>query len=130
MNEDNLSYFERRVSQELEEIERQIKELEDEKRALQRQLAKARSERTGLQAVTRKNSLNRVVAENSVIEFLRRNGNKPLSMKQLYKNALLTNYDLKENTFRTYLHRMKEKEIIKPARITGHWILTDGYVPK
>ncbi len=124
MSNDRLTYFEERLTNELKNIEDRIKELEAEKRALQRQLAKAKTERTGLQTATRKNSLNRVVAENSVIEMLKRERN-PVTTKKLYKNAQLTNYDLKENTFRTYLHRMKKRGIIKTGHFSGSWVLTN-----
>jgi hypothetical protein len=123
MNEIELSAFERRLLKEVEKIETQIKELEIEKRALQRQIARSRSERTGIQNVTRKNSLNRVLAENSIIEFIRARG-KECDTKQLYNNAKITNFDLKEATFRTYLHRMKYRRLIETGRSVGTWKLS------
>ena len=122
MNDDNLTYFEKRLLAELEGIETQIKSLDTEKRALQRQLSKARAERTGLQTATRKNSLNRVLAENSIIEALREK-KRPLSTRQLYLNALITHFDLKETTFRSYLHRMKKRGDIKTGGHVGTWEL-------
>ena len=68
---DNLSYLEKRLLGEIEDIESKIRALQMERHVLQKHLAKARAERTGLQDVTRKNSLNRVLAENSVVEFIR-----------------------------------------------------------
>lgn len=121
MEDEKLSYFEKRISREIEEIEARIRSLSLEKTALQRQLAKARADRTGIQSVTRKNSLNRVLAENSVIEYLRDKGRA--STAQLFRHAQLTNFDLKEPTFRTYLHRMKRKDMIKTAHAVGHWEL-------
>ena len=41
--DDNLSYFEKRLTRELEDIEARIKELEEERRALSGQLAKSAS---------------------------------------------------------------------------------------
>ena len=124
MDDDELSYFEKRLTKELEAIEAQISELEGEKRALGRQLAKARAERTGLRFTTRKNSMNRVLAENSVLEKLR-TATKPVSTNDLYLNALSTNYDLKQNTFRSYLHRMKKSGLIKTAKYVGHWAIVE-----
>lgn len=118
-----LSYLEKRLLKEIEEVEGKIIALQTERQVLQKQLAKARAERTGLQEVTRKNSLNRVLAENSVVEFLRER-KRPCSTKELYKNALATNYELKEATFRTYLHRMKQRGLIRSARsAVGTWEL-------
>lgn len=127
MEDEKLSYFEKRISREIEEIEARIKSLNAEKSTLQRQLAKARADRTGIQSVTRKNSLNRVLAENSVVEYLKQHARA--STAQLYRNAQLTNFDLKETTFRTYLHRMKRKDMIKTARAVGHWELVDKLLP-
>ena len=124
MSEEILSAFEKRLLNEVASIEAQIKELTIEKAALQRQIAKARAERTGLQTITRKNSLNRVVAENSVIQTLR-DRKKPRTTKQLYLNALNTNFDLNENTFRNYLHRMKKRGLIETAGRVGVWRLPD-----
>lgn len=124
MTDNELTYFEKRLQIELERIEAQIKTLKSEKSALIKQQAKARAERTGLQAITRKNSINRVLAENSIIEALRLY-KKPLSTDELYKNARLTNFDLKTNTFRTYLHRMKKRDLIKTAKHVGWWELTE-----
>lgn len=126
MEDEKLSYFEKRLTREIEEIEARMKSLSEEKSALQRQLAKARADRTGIQSVTRKNSLNRVLAENSVIEYLKQKGTA--STAQLYRNAQLTNFDLKETTFRTYLHRMKRKDMIKTARTVGRWELVGKLV--
>ena len=118
--DDNLTYFEKRLSRELEDIEARIKELEDERRALSTQLAKARAQREGLQFTTRKNSANRVLAENAVLMALR-DTTKPLSTQELYRKARLTNYDLKETTFRSYLHRMKNRGDIQTAGHVGRW---------
>ena len=109
---------------EVGKIEERIKVLTIEKQALQRQIAKLRGERTGLQEVTRKNSLLRVLAENSVVEYLRVS-DKPATTRRLYDNARSTNYDLKETTFRNYLHRMKVRGMIKNAGHVGVWKLSE-----
>ena len=121
--DDKLTYFEKRLTNELEDISARIKELEDERRALGRQLAKARAEREGLKFTTRKNSTNRVLAENSVLQALR-STSKPLSTQDLFRRARLTNFDLKESTFRSYLHRMKKRGEITTIGHVGRWQLT------
>lgn len=118
--DDNLTYFERRLTRELEDIEARIRGLEDERLTLSRQLAKARAEREGLKFTTRKNSANRVLAENAVLQALRGN-TKPCSTQELYRQARLTNFDLKETTFRSYLHRMKKRGDIQTAGHVGQW---------
>jgi hypothetical protein len=121
-SEQELSFFERRLARELVGIEDKIKALESEALTLRKQLAKAQSERSGLLTATRKNSLNRVLAENSVLEGLR-DKKGPLSTAYLYRRAKNTNPDLRENTFRTYLHRMKKRDLIKTASRAGEWEL-------
>jgi len=117
----DVGVYERRILRELEEIEYKLKELNEDREALKRQLIKARSENDSLKDVSRKNSANRIIIEDSIVEYLK-NNNKPISSKKLYelsKNKIL---DLKYNSFRTILHRMKEKGIIK-NKSWGVWVL-------
>lgn len=124
MSDDHFNFLEKRLQSELKQIEGKIRDLEAEKVHIGRQLARARADRTGLQHTTRKNSVNRVLAENAVLTALR-DAKKPLSVNQLYRKAQETNYALKLTTFRTYLYRMKEKRLIKSARGTGTWEIPD-----
>ena len=121
---ENLTYFEMRLTRELEDIETRIKGLEEERRILSRQLSKARAEREGLKFTTRKNSMNRVLAENAVLQTLR-GSTKPVTTQDLYREALLTNFDLKETTFRSYLHRMKNRGDIETAGHVGRWKIVE-----
>lgn len=119
-----MSPLERALTQELFEVEVRIRALQDEAAALRRQIGKAASKRQGLEFASRKNSLNRVLAENSIIEALR-DAPAPLSNDILFKKARLTNPSLKPNTFRTYLHRMKLRGAILTAQRAGKWKLPD-----
>lgn len=123
MQTPQISRLEEALTLELTEVLTRIKELEAEAAALRRQIAKAAAKRQGLEFATRKNSLNRVLAENSVLEALRE-AEKPLTTNDLYKRARLSNTSLKENTFRTYLHRMKKRGAIQNARRVGEWRLS------
>lgn len=117
-----MSHLERALTKELSEVEARIKELQDEAAALRRQIGKAAAKRQGLEFASRKNSLNRVLAESSVIEALRE-ASGPLSNSVLFKRARQTNPSLKATTFRTYLHRMKLRGVILTARRAGEWRL-------
>lgn len=119
-----MSPLERALTQELFEVEVRIRALQDEAAALRRQIGKAASKRQGLEFASRKNSLNRVLAENSIIEALR-DAPAPLSNDTLFKKARLTNPSLKPNTFRTYLHRMKLRGAILTAQRAGKCKLPD-----
>lgn len=125
MSDTELTYFERRLLKEIEDIERRINDLQGEQRALERQLAKARAERAGVKLVERRNSAARVLAENSVLLALRQS-QKPMKVNELYKYARRTNYDLKEATFRSYLHRMKKRGELTSSGRSGWWQLASG----
>jgi repressor of nif and glnA expression len=124
MSEASESYYERRLMGEIEELERRIKDLTQEKLALKRQLMKARRKDISLKDVSRKNSANRVMIESRILEALSENS-KACYTELLYKEALRVNFELKENTFRTYLHRMKEKGLIRSVG-RGLWRLPEA----
>ena len=121
MPESPPSPYEARIVREIEAIETQIKELELEREALRRQLMKARWENSSLRDVSRKNSASRVMVELRVLAELER-ATRPVPVSRLFDAAKQATYDLRENTFRTYLHRLKEKGLIEnPTR--GCWRL-------
>lgn len=113
------NYYERRLQKEIEEIEIRLKELTAERDALRRQLMKARWENHTLRDVNRKNSASRVMVEQRVLAGLEQ-ATKPMTSAQLFELARLANFELKENTFRTQLHRMKAKGLIESVG-RGRW---------
>jgi len=121
-NGESLSAYERRLIHELEEIEHRLKELYEDREALRRQLIKARSENINSKDINRKNSANRILIEKSILEYLKTN-KKAVQSKKLYNIAKSKNIDLKENSFRTILHRMKERGLIS-NKSWGYWIIT------
>lgn len=116
MSQDSETYYERRLQAEIEAIEAQIHALRADQAALRRQLVKARWQNSTMKDVSRKNSANRIMIEQRVLSDLA-NAGKPQASQKLYKSALSVNFELKETTFRTYLHRMKQKGLIEaPSR--------------
>jgi len=113
------SYYEKRLQKEIEEIESKLKELTFERDALRRQLIKARWENHDLRDVSRKNSATRVLVEQRVLTALAA-AKKPMTSQQLFEEALTINFELKGNTFRTHLHRMKSKGLIENVK-RGQW---------
>ncbi|KTR06458.1 hypothetical protein NS365_07465 [Aureimonas ureilytica] len=113
--------YERRLQQEIESLNGRISELTAEKRALERQLIKARQEMSGVHDVNRKNSVNRVMIERRVVDAL--TAKSPMSSEELYAQAKMVTFDLKASTFRTHLHRLKLKGVIETARVRGRWQL-------
>jgi len=127
MGEASDSYYERRLMREIEELDKRIKELTQEQHALKRQLVKARWENDSLKDVSRKNSANRVMIENRVLEALK-GSSKACSTAMLYREGLRANFELRENTFRTYLYRMKEKGLVRSVG-RGLWRLPETKKP-
>lgn len=115
-----LNYLEISIGRQITAIEKDIRDLEEEKKALQRLLLKARQDNTQNKQVVRKNSVNRIMVENKIIDTLRQSS-KPLSNHDLYNAAKIVVYNLKQPTFRSYIKRMKDAGSIEPKN--GRWIL-------
>ena len=114
--------LELRILTEISEIREKIQRLNSDQRALEDFLARVRSENLGLQDVTRKNSYSRIIVENRVLGALSA-ANSPVSGTILFHEAKSVNHWLKEDTFRSYLHRMKQRNLIQPAGRRGFWVL-------
>ena len=123
MTEDKKSDFEHQLLLEIGEIERHIKDLGSEKRALQRLLMKAQRDQILKRQVTRKNSVDRVLIETKVLDVLRVENSAVVASK-LFRAAQAVDVNLKKNTFRSHLHRLKERGIImNPSGTRGLWKL-------
>lgn len=113
----------------LADIERRIADLEGERAALQRLITKVRQQKLIMQDVTRKNSFDRILVENKILEILGQT-EKYVSARSLYKEARLVNFNLKDTTFRSYMHRLKERGLVEAsANIRGYWKLIRKPVP-
>jgi hypothetical protein len=118
-----VTSFEERLVAEISAIDRRVSELMAEKAALTRQLLKAREQRTALRDVTRINSGQRVIVEESILEFLKKRGRKSSPADILAHVRKTAVHDLNSNTLRTYLWRMREKGVLtNPER--GSWDFT------
>jgi len=103
----------------LAEIERKISELTQDREALRRMLLKVRKESLGRKDVTRTNSYDRILIENEVLQALR-GSSSPLSNSELLDRVKRMHPKINDNTFRSYMHRMKAKGLIKNAESHGH----------
>ena len=110
-DETKKSRLEAQILREIEEITHKIQSLEDELKSLRRLLATARSKDKVARSVKRKNSLDRAVVEASIHEAL--SEGRPLKSSELQKRVASVVFSMNENTFRSYLHRMKEKGLIE-----------------
>jgi hypothetical protein len=128
MDDKNINFYERRLLREIEDVESKIRDLQVERASLQRLLASARGREKMLPFVRRKNSFDRVVVETAVLDALR-NSHKPMRSADLYRQALASTHGLKESTFRSHLHRLKQREQIEnPRGVRGLWqlVASDG----
>lgn len=117
------STVEAKLFKQIEEIDHRLAELHAEKSALQRLLLKVRRENVAAHDVARKNSFNRILIENKILETLGDVGGT-VSSRNLLRLARGVIYDLKESTFRSYLHRMKARGLIQPSGTSrGFWML-------
>ena len=112
---------EQKILQEIADRRRQIATLQREIDTYERMLFKSRQQRVviGRTDVTRKNSIKRILIENSVINTLKTSG-RSRGTHSLYADAALIVGSLKQGTFRTILHRMKGRELITSVG-EGKW---------
>lgn len=113
--------FEARLLAELADIDRRIADLTSDRRAIERLLLKARRSAMAGKDVSRKNSLGRILVERTVLATLGET-EQPRRGVELFRIARGVDYELKDVTFRSYLHRMKQKGLIEnPRRLPGWW---------
>jgi len=125
MSDDQNYFLERRLLNEIAQLERKIAELELERDGLKRVLTRVKRENLAAHEVGRRNSVDRVLIESRLLEYLRHAG-RAVSSGELYNVAKNINPKLKETTFRSHLHRMKKKNMIANAKFKrGMWIAFD-----
>ena len=116
-----MSDWKAKLEREIDEIDRRISELRDERDALVRIRSRAELYPNAASKVTRKNSFNRELIEGRVLVLLGELG-RPAGSRELFdKIDKLHIKKLKPSTFRSYLARMKEKGLVsndgnKPAK--------------
>lgn len=109
-DEKAIRLYEARLQQDLREIEQEIIKLQDAKGVIQRLLMEART-RDGLKPpVKRRNSVDRVMIETAIRRSLY--GRSSVKSRDIYDEVRKVSHDLKHSTFRSHLHRMKEKGLI------------------
>ena len=119
--ETSVRLYEARLQHDMQEIEFEIKRLQDAKQVLQRLLMEVRK-RDGLTpAIKRRNSVDRIMIETAVRRSLY--GKAAVKSRNIYEEVKKVSPDLKHSTFRSHLHRMKEKGIILQHG-RGEWKLS------
>lgn len=122
-DEDNQKTIEAQLLRQLSIIEEKMFELEQEKKSVQRIIMRVRREDVARKDVSRKNSVDRVMVEEKILKTLRDNS-KAIRTSILFSAAQQVNFNLKKNTFRSHLHRMKNKGQISSSD-HGYWTIND-----
>ncbi len=106
---------------ELAEIIRKVERLNQDKAAVERLIVRVRGGNEILKKseVTRKNSINRVLVESIILEYVRA-ADSPVASYDIYRNLQKVIFNLNDNTFRSCLHRMKSRGLIKSPK-AGRW---------
>jgi hypothetical protein len=123
MRPDDRPVLESQLVAQLTGIRQEIAKLEKQRETLEALLVRVRQE-MNLRDVTRKNSLDRILTENLILESLRRT-RRLTPTKILFYSVRAISPQLQNTTFRSYLHRLKAKGLI---RTVGHgfWVATDS----
>ncbi len=112
--------LEARLLNELARLNREIHNLQGERAALERLITRARRENVAVREVTRINSAARVLIEQAVLEKLRKANGRSLSVEELRLAARSVEIGIKDPTFRSHLHRLKNRGLIESAGY-GRW---------
>lgn len=114
------------ITQQIAALDKQIRELHEERHALERLLLKVRREKVLQRDVSRTNSVTRIMVEEQILKTLGL-AHKPLSAAQIYRDVATLIHELKQSTFRSHLKRMKDKGLIKQKLgHGGRWYLPDS----
>lgn len=116
-----IRLYEVRLQRDIEEIENEINTLEESKKVLQRLLMEVRKRDGFRTPIRRRNSVDRVMIETAIRRALY--GKASVKSRDIYEATKKVSTDLKHSTFRSHLHRMKERGLISQHG-RGSWKLT------
>jgi hypothetical protein len=124
MKPEDRNLLEVHLLAQVSDVEQQIAKLQTQRDTLRDLLLKVRRENATLRDVTRKNSFDRILIENRVMNLLLAAA-KTVPTQKLYWAALEINPRLRNNTFRSHLHRLKTKGLIE-SKAHGEWSVTEA----
>ena len=114
--------LEKQIISQLADVAKRIAELTEEQRTLQRILEGVRRRTIPNLDVTRKNSHQRIIVEDAIMRsFASTPGRRTVA--SLHLDVRLTLPEIKPSTFRTYLHRMARRGLLRPDGERGGWSL-------
>ena len=104
-------------------LEYKITKMRQEQTLLTETLARIRRENVVIRDITRKNSLNRIKAEFLIIEFLKVRPELPKNYKSIKAHVGEYFPNLRDDTLRSYIHRLKQRGVIVSGGVRGSWKL-------
>jgi hypothetical protein len=116
MKAEDRTLLEAHLLAQITAIEQEIIKLQAQRDTLRDLLFRARRENSTLRDVTRKNSFDRILIEGKIVNLLKA-ATRPIPTQRLWWAAQEVNPRLRGATFRSYLHRLKSKDLIASA---GH----------
>ncbi|WP_242153617.1 hypothetical protein [Sphingomonas sp. BAUL-RG-20F-R05-02] len=116
--------LERQLLTEIATKDREIALLKAEREVLERVLYNARKREIGDLEVTRSNSIGRVMAEAAILKRLEGALRAGVDVRQLELTARTAVPSLAQSTFRSHLHRLKERGLIEAPK-RGSWRLVE-----
>lgn len=122
MKPEDRSHLETHLLAQITSAEQELAKLTQERDTLRDLLLKVRRENVSLRDVTRKNSFDRILIENRIMNILKA-ASKPVKSQRLWWAALEISPRLRGPTFRSYLHRLKSRDLIE-SEAHGLWTAT------
>jgi hypothetical protein len=122
MKPEDRTLLETHVLAQITSVEQELAKLTAERDTLRDILLKVRRENSSLRDVTRKNSFDRILIENRIMNILKA-ASKPVKSQRLWWAAQEISPRLRSTTFRSYLHRLKSKGFIQ-SETHGLWTAT------
>ncbi|WP_156141094.1 hypothetical protein [Sphingomonas sp. 37zxx] len=117
---DELGSFEKKLLGEISALNQRILALEQERKTLERLLVRSRRENAAATEVARLSSGSRILVEQSVLNYLKELNGRSAATYELKRVAEGIELKIKESTFRSHLHRLKLRNLIKSAG-HGRW---------
>src|SRR5947209_8511156 len=124
MKTEDRSLLENHLLAQITSIEQEMSKLATERDTLRDILLKVRRENSTLHDVTKKNSFDRILIESRIMNLLKA-ASKPVPTSRLWWAAQEINPRLRNTTFRSYLHRLKSKQLIE-SETHGFWLARES----
>jgi hypothetical protein len=120
--------LERKLLREIAAINKNIKALEQEAHALERLLIRSRRNNAAVQEAVRISSGRRILLEQTILAHLQSLNGRSTTTHELKNITRAIDYRINDNTFRSHLHRLKQKGKIESAGY-GRWKMIQPGIP-